>query len=96
MDIVIFDWLPLLRDFGPVIGVLIFFVWKDWRREDRLSGRVEKLETYQKETLALLVEKSTESIAQSSEIIKWVGRILERVPTECPYVESPRQEPPGH
>ena len=95
MDVVVLNWLPLLRDFGPVIGVLIFFVWRDWRREDRLSARVEKRETYQKETLGQLVEKSTESIAQSSEIIKWVGRILERVPTECPYVESPPQKAPG-
>jgi hypothetical protein len=92
MDIVVFDWQAMLRELGPLMGVILFFIWRDWKREGRLSERVEKLEDYQKETIVHLVEKGTAALVQSSEIIKWVGRVLDRVSTKCPYMESPNQE----
>lgn len=94
MDSMVYTWLGVLCDFGPILGVVLFFIWRDWCRETKLSDRVEKLEDYQKTTLAQLVERSTAAISQSSEIIKWIGRMLERVPTECPYIEPPLQKMP--
>jgi hypothetical protein len=89
-----FDWGLILQEMGPIAGVIVFFIWRDWKRESRLVERVEKLEDYQKETLAHLVEKGIAALTQSSEIIKWVGRMNERVPSECPYFGPPSQEVP--
>jgi len=94
MDIIFFDWRAVLQEIGPALSIIIFFIWRDWKRETRLAARVEKLEDYQRETLTLLVEKGTTAMVQSSEVLKWVGNILERVPTECPYIEPPKQRRP--
>ncbi|MFA5345381.1 MAG: hypothetical protein WC315_03825 [Candidatus Omnitrophota bacterium] len=81
-----FPWVEILKDVGPFIGIIIFFVWRDWRREEKLYDRVEKLETYQKDILESLVEKSTMALTQSSECIKWIGRVLEHLSRVCPRI----------
>ena len=70
----------LLRDFGSIIGVILFFIWRDWKREDKLQDRVTRLETYQQETLIKLVTDTTAALAQNSEFLKWSGRIIEKCP----------------
>ena len=72
----------LLRDFGPIIGVILFFIWRDWKREDKLQDRVTRLETYQQETLVKLVTDTTKALAQNTEFLKWSGRIIERLPRD--------------
>ena len=68
----------LLRDFGPIVGVILFFIWRDWKREDTLQERVTRLETYQHTTLVQLVKDTTATIAQNSEFLKWSGKILDK------------------
>ena len=70
----------LLRDFGPIIGVILFFIWRDWKREDKLQERVARLEAYQQATLVKLVADTTTALVQNTEFLKWSGRILERCP----------------
>ena len=70
----------LLRDFGPIIGVILFFIWRDWKREDVLQERVTRLETYQQDTLIKLVKDTTAALIQNSEFLKWSGRIIEKCP----------------
>lgn len=68
----------LLRDFGPIVGVILFFIWRDWKREDKLQERVARLEIYQQETLVKLVTDTTTALVQNTEFLKWSGRILEK------------------
>lgn len=89
MDVMAFDWQSMIRELGPLMGVILFFIWRDWKREARLSARIEKLEDYQKETLAHLIEKGTVVLVQNSEIMKWVGRVVERLCGRCPNVNFP-------
>lgn len=67
----------ILRDFGPIIGVILFFIWRDWKREDKLQDRVTRLETYQQDTLLTLVRDTTQALAQNSEFLKWAGQIMQ-------------------
>jgi hypothetical protein len=78
----------LLANFGPLVGIVLFFIWRDWKREDALSTRVEKLETYQRDTLFHLVERSTTALAQNAECLSWVAHVMERLCSLCPYVEA--------
>jgi len=87
-------WVDLLANFGPLVGVVLFFIWRDWKREDALSARVERLEQYQHETLLNLVERSTTVLAQNAECLSWVARVMERLCSRCPFVES-RDMPEG-
>jgi len=47
----------------------LFFIWKDWKREDRLTSRLEKLEDEQRNVILPLVEKSTNVIARNTEVM---------------------------
>lgn len=70
--------LEFLKEFGPLIGLIFFFIWRDWKREERLSTRVEALEAYQRETLVGLLKNTTVALTHNSECLKWIGRIIER------------------
>jgi len=89
-----FPWIDILKNVGPLVAIIIFFVWRDWQRELRDSKRVEKLEEYQKETLKNLVEKTTISLTQSSECLKWIGHVVERLILVCPRMIGHDCEPP--
>ena len=91
MDKIFFQ---IVRDVGPIVGVIVFFIWRDWKRESQLFERIKKLEDYQREILISLIEKGTTALVQSTEVIKWVGRVMDRVSTKCPYITSPPQEMP--
>lgn len=79
-----FPWIEILKNFGPLVAIIVFFVYRDWQRELRLTNRVEKLEEYQKNMLQNLVDKSTMALVQSSECLKWIGHIIERLTNVCP------------
>lgn len=69
------EFARLAHDFGPVLGVILFFIWRDWQREDKLQTRVAKLEEYQQGTLLKLVTDTTVALTQNSEFLK---RAIER------------------
>jgi hypothetical protein len=71
------DFLQLLKDFGPFAGVILFFIWRDWKREDRLVARVEALEKYQVDVLSDLVKESLTVIANNSEQLRWTGALIQ-------------------
>jgi hypothetical protein len=76
------DFVQLLKDFGPLAGAVLFFIWRDFKREDRLTTRIEKLEDEQRHVILPLVEKTTAIIAANS-------ALLERIePMVCPRDES--------
>jgi hypothetical protein len=68
-DINVEEFFGLFKEFGPLVGLVLFFVWRDWKREDILMQRVNQLEDYQKDTLVKLVESTTNVIAQNTAII---------------------------
>lgn len=59
-----------LQQYGPLAGAVLFFVWRDWKREDRLTSRIEKLEDEQREIILPLVEKSTTVIARNTDVME--------------------------
>lgn len=64
------DYVELLKDFGPLIGVIIFFIWRDWKREENLVERVTKLEDFNTEVLTNIVKEQAQVIATNTEVIK--------------------------
>lgn len=77
-------WATILKEYGPLILVIVFFIYRDWQREIQLSRRIENLETYQKDVLKSLVEKTTVALVHSTECLKWIGRLIERLINSCP------------
>ena len=69
-------WLQVFQGVGPILGVLLFFIWRDWRREDLLSNKIEKLENYQRDTLVALVEETKAILSQNTEQLKITSELL--------------------
>ena len=71
------ELMDLAKDFGPLVGIVLFFIWRDWRREQNLFERVQKLEDYNTKTLAniikeqsMLIATATAVIATNTEVVK--------------------------
>lgn len=70
------EMLILLREFGPLAGLVLFFIWKDWLREGRLTARIEKLEKDQHEIILPLVRETAEVISQNTAVMSRVESLL--------------------
>lgn len=82
-----FPW-ELLKQFGPWATLILFFVWRDFQREKAYHSRIVTLEEYHKETLQELVSNATAALTQSSECIKWIGHVVERMIRVCPKISG--------
>jgi hypothetical protein len=72
------DFLAVIQQYGPLTGAIVFFMWRDWKREDRLSKRIDTLENEQRKIILPLVEKSTSVIARNTSVMERLEAALER------------------
>jgi hypothetical protein len=70
------DAIALVKQFGPMLVAVVFFIWRDWKREDRLMKRIDKLEDEQRNVILPLVTKCTEVIAENTTVMEAVNRKL--------------------
>jgi len=77
------EFAEMMKDFGPVIGIILFFIWRDWKREDKLVERVQALEEYQQQTLVSLVRENITVIASNTESMRWAGEQLHKCHEHC-------------
>ena len=86
------DLWGILNQWGPVFGLvtltLMFFLWKDWKRENRLQDRVEALEKDQKEIILPMLEKCTTVIAQNTQMMARVESMISRCIFACKYEQQ--------
>jgi len=71
------EYVRMLKDFGPVLGVILFFIWRDWKREDRMVERITALEEFQSEQLIQLITKTNEVVAHNTQQLKWVAALVQ-------------------
>jgi hypothetical protein len=71
------DLLVLLRQYGPLVLVVGFFLWQNWLRELRMSKRISKLEDEQRQVLLPMVERCTDVIAQNTAMMERLEKVLE-------------------
>ena len=60
------DFLLMLKQYGPLVLVVLFFLWQNWLRELRMDKRINKLEDEQRTVLLPLVERCTDVITQNT------------------------------
>lgn len=56
------NWVELIKDVGPYLGIMFFFVWRDYRREEHLVKQVEGLNEFIRKELVDLIEKTTRAL----------------------------------
>lgn len=62
--------IELLQSYGPLAGAVIWFCWRDWQREDRLSKRIDELETEQRHVVLPLVKECSAVIAKNTSVME--------------------------
>lgn len=73
----------LLKQYGPLVLVVGFFLWQNWLRELRMGKRIDKLEDAQREILLPLVERCTDVIVQNTGMMERLEKALDER-FECP------------
>ena len=64
------DVLTLVKEFGPLVAILLFFIWRDYVREQRMTDRIRKIEDYQRDKLESLVTATSNLIKENIEVKK--------------------------
>ena len=72
------DAIELIKQFGPFFLAVVFFLWRDWKREDRLSNRLDELENEQRAVILPLVKDCSAVIAKNTAVMERIERTLDR------------------
>lgn len=72
------DILHVLREFGPLIGVVVFFIWRDWKRESSLSDRIVALEEQQRDVLLQTIKETTSVVERNTVVMEQNTRVMEQ------------------
>ena len=69
----------LFQNYGPFVAAVVFFIWRDYRREDRLTTQIKELEEEQREIILPLVKNCTEVITRSTQVMEQNTKVMERL-----------------
>lgn len=58
------EWMPLIRDVGVPLALVVFFVWQSKLREDRMTKRMDELEDYQRNRMETALRENTSVMLQ--------------------------------
>lgn len=56
------DWIALIKEVGPYLGLMFFFIWRDYRREEQLVKQITELQKFIRDELMGLIEKTNEAL----------------------------------
>lgn len=72
--------LELTKTVGPVVALLAFFIWRDYRREQTMTKRIQDIEDYQKNRLEQLVVEGNQVMGKIAESNEKLAEALEKRP----------------
>jgi len=52
------DWVSLGKELGPYLSLMLFFIWRDFRREERMEKQINSLNEFIRTELMSLIEKT--------------------------------------
>ena len=54
------NWVSLIKEVGPYLGLMFFFIWRDFRREEQLVKQINELNSFIQDKLVALIENTNE------------------------------------
>lgn len=55
-------WLNIVKEYGPIAGLIAFSIWRDFKREERLEKRITELNTFIRDQLMSTIDKNNEAL----------------------------------
>lgn len=56
------NWVELIKQVGPYLGLMFFFIWRDYRREEQLVKQIDSLNVFIRNELMDLIDKTNEAL----------------------------------
>jgi hypothetical protein len=63
------DVFVLVKEYGPWVGMILWFIWRDQQREKRMADRVTVLENEQRNVLHQTLLANTAAIQRNSDLL---------------------------
>jgi len=57
----------LIQNYGPAVAAIAFFIWRDWKREERTTAQNDNLNVFIRERLTTALEENTEALTRMVE-----------------------------
>ena len=73
------SFLELIREFGILLTLVVFFTWQGWKREQRLSNRIAALEEDYTNALKDLVVSCSKVIVSNTNTMQRLEKQLDRL-----------------
>jgi hypothetical protein len=86
-DVTFTEIFPLLKQYGPLVLVVVYLLWQGWNRETRMGNRIDLLEDEQRNVLLPMVERCTEVITQNTNVMERLEKALDER-FECPLKQK--------
>ena len=74
------DLIALAKDFGPVVVIIAFFIWRDYKREARMTSELSEINKFIQDKLMTLIERTITAIDIQTESNRQLHKILSRRP----------------
>jgi hypothetical protein len=69
----------VIKTYGPFLLAVCFFIWRDYKREDRLSTRINELEEEQRNVILPLVRDCTAVVAKNTDVMDQNMKVMLRL-----------------
>lgn len=69
----------IIQNYGLLAIAIVFFIWRDYCREDKLSTRIKELEDEQRKVILPLVKNCTEVITKNTQVMEQNVMVMDRL-----------------
>ncbi len=56
------DLITLVKELGPYVGLMFFFIWRDYRREEQLVKQITELQKFIRDELMELIDRTNNAL----------------------------------
>lgn len=85
------DWATLLRELGVLAGLVVFFAWTSWLREQRLATRIDALEQFVEHELMKALSTAANASLRQAETLDALIKVLTARPCllqDCKVIDQ--------
>ena len=69
-------FMEVLKQFGPFVALLVFFIWRDKQREERLGARLDAMQDRYAVTMETIVKDNTGAMESMAEAARGTSQAL--------------------
>ena len=85
-------FITAIQQYGLPLALVVFFIWRDWKRENSMATRIDSLQKDIRDILKDLVTKCTAALVDNTNAMNTLVIALEKRPCFLYTLKSDGQE----